>query len=214
MLAVRASLNHYHLRDILTCIKSCLAEFFMLQWTPWGTEVLISSSWFVPAVFFGGLFFVLLLALTGKTGGLLISPLLSFFIYRYYFWIIGKIDIIFSYHGILRGIAGIGFGIFLYFICTWLRLLISKTDLEPTISIVFCVFANLIFLGIFIYTNYGHHSKWDFLVIALYGLGLLLLMSSSVSVPRKLEKIFAFLGKTTYPVYILQLPIIVLIFAL
>jgi peptidoglycan/LPS O-acetylase OafA/YrhL len=214
MLAVRTYITHYHLSELLSLIKSCLAEFFMLQWTPLGKEVLISAGWFVPAVFFGGLFFVLLLALTGKAGGFLIAPLLSFFIYRYYFRLIGKIDVIFSYHSILRGLAGIGFGVFLYFICAKLRLLISKTGLERTISIIFCLFANLIFLGIFIYTNYGHRSKWDFLVIVLYGLGLLLLMSSSVTVPRKLEQVFAFLGKTTYPVYIFQMPIIVLIFAL
>lgn len=192
----------------LSILKNCLAEFFLLQWTPLGNEVLISISWFVPAVFWGGLCFVLLLALTGRFGGFCLSPLISFFIYRYYFKLIGKIDVIASYHGILRGIAGIGFGVFIYFLCTALRAQTASYQLSPFLSALPCIAASLLFLGLFIYTNFGHRSRWDFLVIALYGIGLFLLMSGSIKLPKPAEQLFLFLGKLTYPIYIFQMPII------
>lgn len=214
MLIVRTMINKYHFMDILRTIKDCFAEFFLLQWTPLGNEVLISAGWFVPSVFFGGLLFVIILALTDKIGGYLIAPLTSFFIYRYYFHLIGKIDVIYSYHSILRGIAGIAFGVFLFFICKHLRTFIEKLSKHQLISNLFCIFASMLFLGIFVYTNYGRRSKWDFLIIALYGIGLLFLMSGSVKLPEKLDKAFLFLGKTTYPIYVFQMPVIELILAI
>lgn len=213
MLFVRIITKEYHVSDIFRIIKNCYAEFFLLQWTPLGNEVLISAGWFVPAVFFGGLLFVVILAITGKAGGYVIAPLISFFIYRYYFNLIGKIDVIYAYHSVLRGIAGIAFGVFIYFICGHLRLLIEKLPKSRIVSNLLCILASLLFLGIFIYTNYGRRSKWDFLVIALYGTGLLLLMSGSLELPEKLDRIFLFLGKLTYPVYVFQMPVIELILA-
>lgn len=197
---------------ILTAMKNCFAEFLTLQWTPLGNEVLISAGWFVPAVFWGGLFFVLLLALTGRFGGYILSPLISFLIYRYYFNLIGKIDVIAAHHSVLRGIAGIGFGVFLYFLCKNFRRLVANRSKGPLIPGFFCIFASLLFLGIFIYTNFGRRSKWDFLVIALYGIGLLFLMSGSLKLPEPVNKFFLFLGKLTYPIYIFQMPVIELLF--
>lgn len=199
---------------ILTTIKNCFAEFLTLQWTPSGNEVLISAGWFVPAVFWGGLFFVLLLALTGRLGGYILSPLISFLIYRYYFNLIGKIDVIFSYHSVLRGIAGIGFGVFLYFLSKNLRRLMANRSKGSLLPGFFCIFASLLFLGIFIYTNFGRRSKWDFLIIALYGIGLLFLMSGSLKLPEPINKFFLFLGKLTYPIYIFQMPVIELFFGM
>ncbi len=213
MLIVRVITKEYHVSHIFKVIKNCFAEFFLLQWTPLGNEVLISAGWFVPAVFFGGLFFVVILSLTGKVGGYIIAPLISFFIYHYYFNLIGKIDVIYAYHSVLRGIAGVAFGVFIYFICGHLRSLIEKLPKSRIVSNLFCIFASLLFLGIFIYTNYGRRSKWDFLVIALYGTGLLLLMSGSLKLPEKLDGIFLFLGKLTYPVYVFQMPVIELVLA-
>lgn len=201
------------LSGIFTTIINCFAEFLTLQWTPLGNEVLISAGWFVPAVFWGGLFFVLLLALTGKFGGYILSPLISFLIYRYYFHLIGKIDVIFSYHSVLRGIAGIGFGVFLYFLCAVLRSWVAKRQKSALISKLFSIFASLLFLGLFVYTNFGRRSKWDFLIIALYGIGLLFLMSGSLKLPEPVNRFFLFLGKLTYPIYVFQMPVIELIFA-
>lgn len=214
MLCVRTLISpHPTLPGVLTTLKNCFAEFLMLQWTPLGNGVLISAGWFVPAVFWGGLFFVLLLALTGKFGGYVLSPLISFLIYRYYFNLIGKIDVIFSYHSVLRGIAGIGFGVFLYFLCGRLRAWVANRRNSVFISGLFCIFASLLFLCLFLYTNYGHRSKWDFLIIALYGIGLLFLMSGFLKLPEPVNRLFLFLGKLTYPIYIFQMPVIELIFA-
>lgn len=219
MLIVRIITKEYRVSEIFRIVKNCFPEFFLLQWiqwgdkVPWGNEVLISAGWFVPAVFFGGLFFVVVLALTGKAGGYIVAPLMSFFIYRYYFNLIGKIDVIYAHHGVLRGIAGVAFGVFIYFICGHLRSLIEKLPNSRILSTLLCILASLLFLGIFIYTTYGRRSKWDFLVIALYGTGLLLLMSGSLKLPEKPDRIFLFLGKLTYPIYVFQMPVIELVLA-
>lgn len=219
MLVVRVITREYRLPDIFGVIKNCFTEFFLLQWipwgdkVPWGNEVLISAGWFVPAVFFGGLLLVAILAVFGKTGGYIIAPLMSFFIYRYYFHLIGKIDVIYAYHSVLRGIAGIAFGVFLYFICGHLRSLLNRLPENRFLSCLPGIFASAVFLCIFIYTSFGRRSKWDFLVIALYGAGLLLLMSGSVKFSERTDRIFLFLGKTTYPVYVFQMPVIELILA-
>lgn len=219
MLIVRVITKEYHVSHILGVIKNCFAEFFLLQWVPWGdkvpwgNEVLISAGWFVPSVFFGGLFLVIILALTGKAGGYVIAPLTSFFIYRYYFILISKIDVIYTYHSVLRGIAGVAFGVFIYFICRHLRSLIEKLPQSRIFSGISCIFASLIFLGVFIYTIHGRRSKLDFLIIALYGTGLLFLMSGSLKLPEKADRVFLFLGKLTYPVYVFQMPVIELILA-
>lgn len=214
MLLVRTVINRYYFFDVLRLIKNCFAEFILLQWTPLGNEVLISAGWFVPAVFFGGLFFVIILAFTGKTGGYIIAPLINFFIYRYYFNLIGKIDVIYAYHSVLRGVAGVALGVFIYFLCKHLRSLMDKLSKGGLLSKLSCIFASVIFLCIFIYTSYGRRSKWDFLVIALYGTGLLFLMAGSVKLPEKLDKVFLFMGKITYPVYVFQMPVIEVILAL
>lgn len=214
MLFVRMVINRWKMGDVLYNVKSCLAEFFLLQWTPLGNEVLISAGWFVPAVFFGGLFYAALLALTGRFGGYVLSPLISFGIYDYYFHLIGKIDVIFSYHSVLRGVAGIGYGVFIYFLCGCIGRLMEKTERVGQIRRVCMILSSLLFFCLFVYTNFGRRSKWDFLIIALYGMGLILLMSAQVRLGERVEKLFLFLGRTTYPIYALQMPVIELLFFL
>lgn len=208
MLIVRSIFSWQGFHGVLQTIKNCYAEFILLQWSPIGNEVLISAGWFVPAVFFAGLIFVAILVFTGKIGGYVIAPLTSFFIYRYYFNLIGKIDVIYAHHSIIRGIAGISFGVFIYYMVDVLCKLIKHPPIRKLYSLISVSISSLIFLGVFIYTNYGRRSKWDFLIIALYGIGILLLMSSQFNLPTKVEKVFHFLGKTTYPIYVLQMPII------
>lgn len=216
MLLVRSYINHYQFQELLNVIQNCLAEFFLLQWTPMGNEVLLSAGWFVPAVFFGGIFYVVLLAITGKAGGFILAPVISFLIYRYYFILIGKIDVIYQYHGILRGIAGIGTGVFVCFLCEKVQKQMQKQALEKKdwnkwIGRGCLLFVNVMFSMIFVYTNYGHRSRWDFLIIFFYGAGVFLLMLNKVNLPEKWEKLFLFLGKITYPIYIFQMPIIELL---
>lgn len=214
MLVVRTVLVGKSFSYVVTTLKNCYAEFIMLQWTPIGNEVLVSACWFVPAVFFGAIVFLLLFSVFGRWNGWVIAPVISFFIYRYYFNLIGKIDVIPSYHGMLRGFAGIGIGIFIYYVVAWLQKLTADTGCTKIYSLVAMVISSAIFIGIFIYTNFGHRSKWDYLIIALYAVGLILLMSSTVSVPKKADKCFLALGKSTYPIYILQMTVLELFFTL
>lgn len=218
MLFVKTIFNRYNIFQVLSLLKDCFAEFFLLQWTPLGKEVLISAGWFVPSVFWGGLLFLLLLVLTGRFGGLILSPLVSFFIYRYYFHLIGKIDVIYAHHSVIRGIAGIGLGVFLYFICRPLSSRIKEVKNAPLLSLSCFIVANLIFTFTFIYTNFGHRSKLDFLIIFLYAVALLLFMCTSQAlsdhIPEKPGNTFLFLGKLTYPIYVLQMPFIETLFYL
>lgn len=233
MLIIKSILNGYGFRQMLELFRNCLAEFFLLQWSPLGNEVLISAGWFVPAVFFGGLVFVLLLAVIGKVGGFVAAPLISVLLYRYYFILIGKIDVIYQYHCILRGIAGIGAGVFIYFVCRYIQQISEKQNGEQdtlpnnnpeaqnhwqnckkAANWMCLVLSNAIFLGTFIYTNYGRRSKWDFLIIFLYALSMLLLMLCKPKLPKKADKLFETMGKVTYPIYIFQMPIIELLLAL
>lgn len=208
MLIIKLLIGQLTFSMLPSTLKSCYAEFLMLQWTPLGNEVLISADWYVPAVFFGGIFFVILLALTEKIGGYLLAPAISFFLYRYYYLLIGKIDVIIYHHCILRGIAGLGLGIFIYFICQ------SIPAISAKLAAPFFIAANLIVIGVFIYSQFGHRSKWDFFIIGLYAFSLLLLMLAGTSkLPEPVQKAFGFLGKTTYPIYILQMPVIELLLA-
>ena len=70
------------------------------------------------------------------------------------------------------------------------------------------IFTSILFLSVFVYTNFGRRSKWDYLIIAVYGVGVLLLMAADVKGNEKVERIVGFLGKSTYPIYVFQMPII------
>ena len=205
MLFVRILTRQYGIGQVPSILKKCYAEFFMLQWTPIGNEVLISAGWFVPSVFFAGLFYVALFTVCKKWTGYLIAPVCFLGIYGYYYRLIGKIDVIFSYHSVLRGIAGVGLGIFVFFLCEKLRNVVKERSWYPKLAIIIIT---ILFFGVFIYTNFGRRSKWDFLVIALYGIGVLLLMAADVKGNEKVEKIVGLLGKSTYPIYIFQMPVI------
>ena len=205
MLAVKLFIKEYGITQIPSVIKNCYAEFLMLQWTPIGNEVLISAGWFVPAVFFAGLFYVGLFVVCRTWTGYLIAPVCFIAIYGYYFRLIGKIDVIFSYHSVLRGIAGVGVGVFVFFLCEKLKGFVKGNSFYSKFAIGMTI---ILFLGVFIYTNFGRRSKWDFLIIALYGLGVLLLMAADVKGNEKVEKAVGLLGKSTYPIYVFQMPII------
>ena len=205
MLFVRILTRQYGIGQVPSILKKCYAEFFMLQWTPIGNEVLISAGWFVPSVFFAGLFYVALFTVCKKWTGYLIAPVCFLGIYGYYYRLIGKIDVIFSYHSVLRGIAGVGLGIFVFFLCEKLRNVVKERSWYPKLAIIIIT---ILFFGVFIYTNFGRRSMWDFLVIALYGIGVLLLMAADVKGNEKVEKIVGLLGKSTYPIYIFQMPVI------
>lgn len=205
MLVVKLITKQYEVIQLLTVIKNCYAEFFMLQWTPIGNEVLISAGWFVPSVFFAGVFYVGLFAVCKNWTGYVIAPMCVLGIYGYYFRLIGKIDIIFSYHSVLRGIAGVGLGIFVFFLCEKLRGFVKGNSFYSKFAVGM---TTMLFFGIFIYTNFGRRSKWDFLIIVLYSVGVLLLMATDVKGEEQVERVVGLLGKITYPIYVFQMPII------
>lgn len=215
MLAVHFIFGHRSIQQSILTLKNCWAEFFWLQWVPGiGNEVLISAGWFVPSVFFSGLLFILLFFLLGRLTGLVIAPILSVLIYRYYFLLIAKIDVIFSYHSVLRGIAGVGAGIFVFYLVFLLHKILSKLPkwLENAVFTTNAIIGSLILLICFIYTFFAHRSALDFAQIGGYCIGLLLLMAGHIpDIPSKVEDTMIFLGKISYPIYIFQMVIITIV---
>ena len=112
MLFLRTWQYRWSISDIISYLKTGWAEFLMLQCGPLGNEVLISANWYVAAMFMGSILLLCLLMLTGRWGGLFICPVLLLSIYHYYFRLIRKIDVIYSYHAVLRALAGLSAGIF------------------------------------------------------------------------------------------------------
>ena len=120
MLVVRVVTWGWDFAEVCKHIKNGWAEFLMLQCGPLGNEVLISAHWYVAAFFWGSVILLDVLMLTGKIGGYVICPIVSFVIYRYYFNLIGKIDVIYSYHAVLRAVAGLALGVFVGFTAQFL----------------------------------------------------------------------------------------------
>lgn len=216
MLFLRTWQYHWSIREIIAYLKTGWAEFLMLQCGPLGNEVLISANWYVAAMFMGSILLLCLLMLAGRWGGLLICPVLSLSIYHYYFRLIRKIDVIYSYHAVLRALAGLGIGIFIGSLIRLLQEKVSQGKLSLRIStgkkkllqeLIYCL-ANGILAAIVIYTNFGRRSAGDFVVIALFAVCLFGLFLVKKEIPQKLSVVFQKLGAVTYPVYLFQMPII------
>ena len=216
MLFLRTWQYHWSIREIIAYLKTGWAEFLMLQCGPLGNEVLISANWYVAAMFMGSILLLCLLMLAGRWGGLLICPVLSLSIYYYYFRLIRKIDVIYSYHAVLRALAGLGIGIFIGSLIRLLQEKVSQGKLSLRIStgkkkllqeLIYCL-ANGILAAIVIYTNFGRRSAGDFVVIALFAVCLFGLFLVKKEIPQKLSVVFQKLGAVTYPVYLFQMPII------
>ncbi len=216
MLAFRAVSKHWSFMDCISYFKRGWAEFLMLQCGPLGNEVLISPHWYVAAFFWGSIILLLVLMLTGRFGGYVLCPLASFFLYRYYFQLIGKIDVIYSYHAVLRAIAGLALGIFIGFLAQifWEKWLehAQEEKLRKTVRYVMFALANVLLAGVAVYTNFGRRSKIDFLVIGIFAISQLFLFSARVPVNEKKKALFARLSSVTYPVYLFQMPVIELLF--
>lgn len=213
VLIMRMVSQDWGMSGLFTYMKSGYAEFLMMQCGPMGGEVLISADWYVAAVFWAGIITLLLLILTGKTGGILICPLVGIGIYAYYLKLICKIDVIFSYHAVLRGIAGVCLGIFLCFLLRFLeeRNMTEKLWAHKVFSCGCYILANIALLGTVIYMYAGHRGWKDFLVIGIYVISLFLLLATKVQPGERVERIFKGIGKTTYPIYILHMPVLELL---
>ena len=146
--------------------------------------MLISANWYVAAMFMGSILLLCLLMLTGRWGGLFICPVLSLSIYHYYFRLIRKIDVIYSYHAVLRALAGLSAGIFIGCFIWQLREKVSQRKLAFGIS----------------------EKKKKLLQKLVYCLFGLLLVKKEI--PQKLSVVFQKLGAVTYPIYLFQMPVI------
>lgn len=216
MLSLRTWQYHWSIGEIIAYLKTGWAEFLMLQCGPLGNEVLISANWYVAAMFMGSILLLCLLMLTGRWGGLLVCPILSISIYHYYFRLIRKIDVIYSYHAVLRALAGLSAGIFIGCLIWLLQEKVSQGKLSLRINagekkllqeLIYCL-ANGILAAIVVYTNFGRRSAGDFVVIALFALCLFGLLLVKKEIPQKLSAVFQKLGAVTYPIYLFQMPII------
>ncbi|MCR5338499.1 MAG: acyltransferase family protein [Lachnospiraceae bacterium] len=213
MLIIRMITLPMGFQQALLCLKNCLAEFLMLQCSPIGGEVLISANWYVAVLFWGSLFYVAVYLLFGRKVLVLSGLAAAVNLYAYYFRLIGKIDVIFSYHAFLRALAGLGLGIFLGgvsgFFCSRGG---AKTSFRGMAGgLFFVVFPNLILMAIVIYTNLGHRSKLDFLVITLFFASLLLLLCGPDICPERLLPAVKKLSGLTYFIYLFQMPVIELL---
>jgi peptidoglycan/LPS O-acetylase OafA/YrhL len=168
----------------------------------------------VAAFFWGSVILLAVLMLTGKIGGYVICPIASVLIYRYYFNLIGKIDVIYSYHAVIRAVAGLALGIFVGFSAQFLWGHIFEKDSERKnhIRYILYVLANLALTGVVIYTNFGRRSKIDFLVIGVYAVAVLALFVTRIPIGEKKKALFSRLSGITYPVYLFQMPIIEMLF--
>ena len=101
MLVFRAVSEGWGLVRVLKYFSHGWAEFLMLQCGPLGNAVLISAHWYVAAFFWGSVILLAVLMVSGRVGGYVLCPIASVLIYRYYFNLIGKIDVIYSYHAVI-----------------------------------------------------------------------------------------------------------------
>ncbi len=211
MLVFRIVAEKWSLARFVNYMKAGWAEFLLLQCGPLGDAVLISPHWYVAAFFWGSVILLLLLLLTGKVGGYLLCPVISVLIYRYYMNLIGKIDIIYSYHAVLRAVAGLALGVFIGFLVQLIHM--HKADKIPSwLRMSGYVLGNVILFGVFVYTNFGHRSLIDFVVIVLYAIALFLVFTAQISIGLKKKALFQRLSSWTYPIYLFQMPVIECIF--
>ncbi|HAF26329.1 MAG TPA: hypothetical protein DCG85_03325 [Lachnospiraceae bacterium] len=189
------------LKGMAELFKNCLAEFFMLQWTPLGNEILEGVLWYVPAFFFASLLLTVIASFFGKhlsIFGLMICPVVSFIIYGYFFKTIGKIDIMISYYGIMRALAGLTAGIFIFY-------LITLTDIKR--SIVFAYAGQIILIFIFIFESFAHRNRVNFLIIALFIISSFLIFIGKTDFNDKTKRALVFLGSLSYPIYVFHMPL-------
>lgn len=210
MLFIRVISESWGIGEVISYLKSGYAEFILMQCGPMGGEVLISADWYVAAVFWAGVIVLLILVFMGKVGGLVICPAVGLGIYTYYFRLICKIDVIYSYHAVLRAAAGVCLGVFICFVLDIMQKqgLTEKFRSQKRLCMAGYLFANAVLMLVIFYTFSGHRGWRDFLVIGVYAAALFLLLLTGVQFGKRTEQVFKALGKSTYPLYILHMPVL------
>ena len=200
------------LNGSVQAIKEGWQEFLWLQCQPHGGNIQVVSDWYVPAMFWGSLFVLLAMCIAGKRLAMIVCPLLSLAGYAYFFKLICKIDVIFSYYPVIRAIAGISLGAFICLLTKWLS--DKEICAGRRLSTALYVFANLMLAVMLAMTHFGHRGWTDFLFIAIFALCIFILLWIKLPLPQKAEALFGRLGSVTYSIYIFHLPIIDIVLTL
>ncbi len=189
-------------QETLQLLKDNLGEVFLLQSTGLLGGGLNYPDWYVSAIFFAGIGLYLLFLFAGSYGAWGIIPVFSAAIYLYFNQKIGKIDVIVSYYGLLRALAGMGVGVLCFALVyviqahfkeiKWLR------SLELSLSTV-------LFGGIIVYMNFGHRGSADFVVIGVMALATTLLMLAAPVLEGRRARICMILGEISFPIYLFQI---------
>ncbi len=213
MLAVRLLTGEIPPDGVWAYLKDCRAEFVMLQCSPLGGSVMVLTDWYVATLFWGSLLIMLLLLVGGRVTSLAICPVASILLYGYFARLIAKIDVIASYYGFLRALAGLGLGVFLGAVTQlWTG---RKQDNDNGNGkagyVIAAATANLILAGVTVYFQFGVRSLWDFAVIALFFVALMLLVSTGRNTSGRMPAAVGDLSRLTYPVYLFHLPILEMI---
>ncbi len=209
-LAIRVLFEGVGFHGGIDLLKNCFAEFFMLQWTPLGKEVLISAMWFMPAVFFGSLLVIVVasfLCKDLKKFGLFVTPFIFLPVYAYLLVKVGKTDVIVSFYGVIRGAAGIAAGIFTYCLSKY----VLKSSEREGNKLLFAI-GNLILVAILVFENFAHRGPMNFVVIAIEAFAVMFVIGESIPIKNeKVEKVFVFLGSLSFPIYMFHVPVMHLI---
>ena len=195
---------------MLSYMKMGWTEFILLQCGPLAKRILIVPHWYVAALFWGSLLVLLFLMACGKTAGYIFCPLFSFFIYAYYYRMIGKIDITYSHHAVLRAVAGLMLGVFIGFVLRFVRKRIERWPEKWRKVLYVC--GNGLMAGILVYMMFGRRSAGDFAVICVFTLALFAVFASEIPLSTKKKALFRRLSLWTYPIYLFQIPVLECIF--
>nr|MBQ8251795.1 acyltransferase family protein [Lachnospiraceae bacterium] len=196
--------------QMVSYMKMGWAEFLLLQCGSLAKRILIVPHWYVAALFWGSLLVLLLLMVCGKTAGYIFCPFLSIFIYAYYYRMIGKIDITYSHHAVLRAAAGLMLGVFIGFVLRFVRKWIYRWPEKWRKVLYVC--GNGLMAGILVYMMFGRRGAGDFAVICVFTLALLAVFASEILLSTKKKALFQRLSSWTYPIYLFQMPVLECIF--
>lgn len=182
-------------------------EMFMLRITTSVNGV----SWFVAAMLIAGTILYILLCLDRydilKSS---VLPLLSLFIYGRFNQVLGRIhahnsQTVFPlpYDGIWRAFAGLGLGIFAFYIVRK----VTQYDLNDRTKTIFSVLGNLGFLSVVAISFKKYNGFSDFICVFIIFIALIALMLSEC--PKKQQyslynRLICYLGTLSYPIYLMH----------
>ena len=166
--------------------------------------------WYVAALFWGGFLVRALLVWKRKISVLVIFPLIFFvsfsFMYKYHnLWLYSEplIKGIFS-AGLVKAVCALCVGVEIFYISEFLKE--QKEKIKPASRKVLSVLCELIFIYGFVSSFWIWFSPENFLVYLYVPLILLVFLLNEQVIFKIFDfKVFAYLGKMTYAVYLTHL---------